>query len=382
MKKNEEKMLHTSEIHFVRFTLFIFTIAAIFVLMGCNQSENNNGNNSDNNPIDDATDNTNDSSANRPDELTAFEEEVLDTILSRQYLDNTKFLPINNSRYATDLNDTQDISLYVSKTGSSLYSLVDPNLEGSKVIVPEGTMIVREVWDKEGNFLKYTVMAKREEGYFPESGDFYFASIDNNGNFIDDSNGNPQSGPLEACSVCHIPRANDGYLFGVPEAHKDDTNSDDTLEAIEQRLDNLAVASVFQRSYQQMMDRINRIPVISSLNQFQLINTYLSPQATNEYQQISPDLSGTNPNLSEESIIVREVFDLQTQKTKLTVMIKGPEGYNPEVGDFYFAVLNEQGEFLEDADGSRQSGTMPDCAVCHIARGEDGYLFGVSEIYK
>ena len=364
----------------IRLTIIVMSL----LLVGCNENNNSSDKNTEKPNVSDGvegegSDFDDPSLITQQPPLTTFEEEIIDRILSRQYLDNTFFTPMNRDPYSTALNATQDISLYVSRLGSSLYALIDPDKDGSNIVLPEGTMIVREVWDKDGSFLKYTVMVKREEGYFPESGNFYFAAIDPQGNFIKDANGQRQSGPLASCSVCHIPRSKDGFLFGVPKS----TKAVFETELNEQRLEQLAVASVFNEAYKVMMRKANRVPVISSMSQFSLVNTYVSNAVYNEYRKITPDDSGSNAQLPKESVIIREVKDLRNpQKTKITVMIKGPEGYHPGVGDYYFAVLNTDGEFIKDEDGNALSGALSECAVCHIPRNSDDFLFGLPKFYK
>jgi hypothetical protein len=53
-------------------------------------------------------------------------------------------------------------------------------------------------------------------------GDWWFAATDPAGNPLT-TNGVLQVGRLDACHMCHIPRAADDYLLGVPAADESST---------------------------------------------------------------------------------------------------------------------------------------------------------------
>ena len=76
------------------------------------------------------------------------------------------------------------------------------------------------------------------------------------------------------------------------------------------------------------------------------------------------------------TVIVREVLDARGQITKLTVMAKGPPGYDPSLGDWWFAVTDPRGVPLTE-NGVVQLGRMNQCHNCHLDRGRDDFLFGV-----
>lgn len=147
-------------------------------------------------------------------DLDEFDLEVIDRVLAREH-NSDSFVKINAEPYPTTLNTTQNIELYVDAENAESYSQIDPDNSGSFQELKEGAFIVREVWE-EGRLVKYTVMVKREPGYFPDTGDFYYAVFDAVGNVEQTDDGELKAGALDACAVCHIPRADDGYLFGVP----------------------------------------------------------------------------------------------------------------------------------------------------------------------
>lgn len=109
------------------------------------------------------------------------------------------------------------VSLYVS-AGQDEYAKIRPDQTGSRVQLPEGALIVREVFDKDGNVAKLTAMAKGPAGYDPTLGDWWFAVTDAAGQPLVE-NGRVQSGKLTGCHACHNGRGEDDFLFGGPANH-------------------------------------------------------------------------------------------------------------------------------------------------------------------
>jgi hypothetical protein len=113
-----------------------------------------------------------------------------------------------------------DVNVYVSPDAAAGYTGIDPDRHGSRAAMPPGAVVVRQVLDPGGAVEKLTIMAKRAAGYNPMCGDWWFGVTDPVGNVLDDPSGVPQVGALTACASCHIPRAGDDYLFGVPAADR------------------------------------------------------------------------------------------------------------------------------------------------------------------
>jgi hypothetical protein len=80
-------------------------------------------------------------------------------------------------------------------------------------------LIVRAVTDASGNPTRLTLMVKREPGYFPEAGDFFFAATDLAGRALTGSDGH-EWGALASCGSCHHTRAQAGFLFGVAKSNR------------------------------------------------------------------------------------------------------------------------------------------------------------------
>jgi hypothetical protein len=124
----------------------------------------------------------------------------------------------------------------------------------------------------------------------------------------------------------------------------------------------------------QTLTRLNAQPYTSDLGSF-AINCYVAGDLT-AYRKIHPDRAGANVTLTPGTVIVREVLDAGGQVSKLTVMAKGPPGYDPRLGDWWFAVTDPRGVPLTE-NGVVQLGRLTQCHNCHIDRGRDDFLFGV-----
>ncbi len=99
------------------------------------------------------------------------------------------------------------------------YEQIRPDTDGSNVTIAPGTVIVRAVHDASGAVAKLTVMAKAPAGYDPTLGDWWFEEADARGDplMVD---GTARVGRLDDCHSCHLPRAHDDFLFGVPSADR------------------------------------------------------------------------------------------------------------------------------------------------------------------
>jgi hypothetical protein len=141
------------------------------------------------------------------------------------YRDGSQFDRVSGSSYPSALGTTSYIDLYASRTASMQYALIDPGASGSKAIVPVGGIIVREVLDENAKPQRLTILAKGPAGYNPTIGDWFWAVTDLNGTPVVE-NGVPRTGRLADCYGCHVPRAADDYLFGVPLADRGDGTND------------------------------------------------------------------------------------------------------------------------------------------------------------
>ncbi|HXX69537.1 MAG TPA: hypothetical protein VEK07_20300 [Polyangiaceae bacterium] len=112
---------------------------------------------------------------------------------------------------------------------------------------------------------------------------------------------------------------------------------------------------------------------------------WVSADAAAAYAQIAPDVDAADVSLPTGSIVVRAVYALADAGSDgavqyLTVLVKGPPGTNPIVGDWWFGVTDPDGNPLLLPDGGPEVGfpMTGTCESCHNARGSSvDYLFGV-----
>jgi len=145
------------------------------------------------------------------------EASILASVANGAYKYSPQFTPVNVAPYESDIAAGLKINVWVTSSDFTAYTKIDPDVTGSGVVMPAGLTIVREVLGADGNVAKLTLMTKGPPGYNPDLGDFWFAVAKPDGTPLEE-NGMRQAGKLTQCFGCHTPRANDGYLFGVPAA--------------------------------------------------------------------------------------------------------------------------------------------------------------------
>ncbi len=143
------------------------------------------------------------------------EQSILSAV--RTFQASSRFVRLNQAAYATSLASGALINVYLSGDGSGAYAAVTPEVEGSGVALPEGTLIVREVLGAGASTL--TLMYKGAPGYNPELGDYWFGVTDIRGEPVV-ADGELRLGRLDDCYSCHLERPDDDFLFGVPATHR------------------------------------------------------------------------------------------------------------------------------------------------------------------
>lgn len=123
----------------------------------------------------------------------------------------------------------------------------------------------------------------------------------------------------------------------------------------------------------QAMAEITARPYASSVGAFD-VATFAAGDVA-DYRRIHPDRD-TRVAVAPGTVIVRAVLDASGAVSKLTVMAKGPPGYDPSIGDWWWGVTDPSGTPLVD-DGTPEVGRMTDCHTCHLPRAADDFLFGV-----
>ena len=123
------------------------------------------------------------------------------------------------------------------------------------------------------------------------------------------------------------------------------------------------------------LPKLNAQPYASQVGSFH-INNYVAGDMA-DYRAIHPEQTGSKVNVAVGTVIVREVLDDRGAVSKLTIMAKGPPGYDPSLGDWWFGVTDPTGKPLFDKNGLAQVGRLTACHDCHDQRASDDFLFGV-----
>ncbi len=123
--------------------------------------------------------------------------------------------------------------------------------------------------------------------------------------------------------------------------------------------------------------RLNDAPYPTALGTGANINVYVSANGYVPYASITPEATGSGVTLPVGTMILREVLEPTGAIKTLTLMYKGPKGFNPDLGDFWFGVTDASGRPVLDPSNVAKIGRLTECYGCHTPRAGDGYLFGV-----
>jgi len=168
---------------------------------------------------------------------------------------------------------------------------------------------------------------------------------------------------LAALPACYLP----SDLSAPPDAAAAGGQTQHVLEAFDYKM-------LVEAGRVGGFTQINAAPYPSTLGAFN-INVLVNDNAR-QYRAIHPDTTGTSVEIPIGTMIVRQVLDASGHVTKVTLMAKGPLGYDPTLGDWWFGVTDPDGVPLSDASGL-QLGKLTACHSCHIPRSTDDFLFGV-----
>ena len=150
---------------------------------------------------------------------TVDEASILASVAGGAYRQGARFEAVSGAPYPSAIAAQTDVDVFVTTADYAMYARISPDQSGSGASLTPGATIVREVLDASGAVSKLTLMVKGPPGYNPTVGDFWFGVTTPDGTPVVD-NGVTQLGKVSACFGCHMPRASDGFLFGVPRADR------------------------------------------------------------------------------------------------------------------------------------------------------------------
>jgi len=122
------------------------------------------------------------------------------------------------------------------------------------------------------------------------------------------------------------------------------------------------------------LPQVNARPYVSAIGAFD-IDVFVAGDVV-DFRKIHPETTGSGVTMTAGTVIVRSVLDASGKVSKLTLMAKGPPGYDPTIGDWWFGVTDPTGVPLVE-DGVTQVGRLTACHTCHLPRSTDDFLFGV-----
>jgi hypothetical protein len=164
---------------------------------------------------------------------------------------------------------------------------------------------------------------------------------------------------------------------GMPGSPPGDPGSPPVDAPVARQMDALDLQMLADAERVGAFSKINRSAYTSTVGSF-AIDVYAS-QDVRDYRQIHPETAGTHVTISTGTLIVRQVLDASGEVTKVTLMGKGPAGYDPTLGDWWFGQTDPSGVPLADASGP-EVGRLIACHGCHLPRATDDYLFGVPRV--
>ncbi len=100
------------------------------------------------------------------------------------------------------------VNFFVSPSALATYQMYDPEMP-TLVPLAEGTYLVKEHLDPDGNEDGFLMMYKAAEGYNPDAADWFWARVDGAG-------ATRETGVVGFCVSCHTQVADAGFVFGVP----------------------------------------------------------------------------------------------------------------------------------------------------------------------
>jgi hypothetical protein len=176
------------------------------------------------------------------------------------------------------------------------------------------------------------------------------------------SGGGPSSSPVEAGALPSVP---------PPSGAEDGGTTVD--------IDTAAIlASIAGGAYatSSVFVEVTESPYPSAVATGSMIREWVSTSGAAEYEKVAPTVTGSNALIPPGTTIVRAVLDSTGTVQELTLMSKGPAGYNAALGDWWFGVTDPSGN-PATTDAGLELGKLEGCFSCHIPRSGDDFMFGV-----
>jgi len=132
-------------------------------------------------------------------------------------------------------------------------------------------------------------------------------------------------------------------------------------------------AAILQAAVQRA-SQLNRVSssVITSQHMGMSVLVYVNTNAEAAFRGVDPEATNQAAAMPSGTIIVKEQQDDMGVVQALTIMAKGPQGYDPDHNDWWWGMADPQGNII---DGTR--GKVAMCFNCHGGRAASDYVYGV-----
>ena len=155
--------------------------------------------------------------------------------------------------------------------------------------------------------------------------------------------------------------AEDGDEMSAEGSSSDDGVAEDAVDA------EAILARAFD--YASELQQVNATPEPGTHGDADTVNYFAAAENVQLFLTIDPERTDQNVGFIEGSMFVKEHFDPADEVIGFTVMYKGPPGYNPEGGDWFWARVNG-GEVTHE-------GQVGFCVDCHVMVESTDYVYGV-----
>ncbi len=123
--------------------------------------------------------------------------------------------------------------------------------------------------------------------------------------------------------------------------------------------------------YETTLEKISAQPFDSEHGAADMVEVYINPEAAALFRTLDPE-APAEVDFPEGTLIVKEHFDDAGAFSGFLLMYRGPEGYAPMTGDWFWAATNAAGATLS----AGPSGPVDFCISCHTPA--PSLVFGVA----
>jgi len=124
-------------------------------------------------------------------------------------------------------------------------------------------------------------------------------------------------------------------------------------------------------TYATTLEKISDQPFASQHGAADMVGVYVNSEAAALFRTLDPE-APVEVDLPEGTLIVKEHFDDAGAFSGFLLMYRGPEGYAPMTGDWFWAATNAGGDTLT----AGASGGVDFCISCHTPA--PSFVFGVA----